>query len=63
MYIYIYPYGGMSLILGSTKSTIPPSVTQVDPSWAIERSPKVHMRKQTFLLWDTADMSAVKQVC
>ena len=40
------------------KSTIPPRVTPVDPSWAIHRSPRVHMRQQTCLLYDTADVSA-----
>ena len=43
----------------SKKYTIPPRVTQVDQSWAIHRSPSVHMRQQTCRLCDKADMSDV----
>ena len=43
-----------------------PRVAQVEPSWAIHRSPRVAMRQQTCLMCDTADMSAVshsRNVC
>ena len=58
MYAYIYTYGSVSLIHGSNKSTVPLWLNLVDPSWAIHRSRRVHMRQQTCLLCDTAGTSA-----
>ena len=64
IYKYMYIYGSVSLIHGAKESVTPPIVTQGDPSWAIHRSPRAHMRQQTCLLCDTADMFAVThQTC
>ena len=43
----------------SEKSAIDPRVTNVELSWAIHRSTRVHMRQQTCLVYNTADMFAV----
>ena len=65
IYIHIYIYKWQCLTIHASKmsTTIPPSVTQIDLSWAwaIHISPRVHMRQPTFLLGDTADMSAVSR--
>ena len=61
MYTYVYIYSNVSLVCGLTKSTILPRVAYLDPSWAIHGSPRSHMRQQTCLLCETADISAVSQ--
>ena len=59
MQIYIYVYGSVSLIHGSTNSTVSPRVTHIHQAWAIHKSARLHIRQQTCLLHDTADTSAV----
>ena len=59
MYIYIWQRLINPVTVNSKRTTVPPKVAQVDPSRAIHTSPRVHMRQQTCLPCDTADMSAV----